>query len=122
VLLDTGVIVALFDRDEKFHEARAKSVLLSASQSSRHPRGCAGNRRDRTIPDFPFNSKRARQKSNARLRKYRDRKIDLPDSRLICLADEFETAEILTLDRDFTIYRWGRNKLFHKSHKPRLKA
>jgi hypothetical protein len=28
------------------------------------------------------------------------------------LADEFETADILTLDKDFDIYRWGRNKPF----------
>jgi len=46
------------------------------------------------------------------LRKYRDRKIDLADACLIRLADEFETADILTLDNDFEIYRWGRNKPF----------
>jgi predicted nucleic acid-binding protein len=46
------------------------------------------------------------------LRKYRDRKIDLADACLIRLADEFETADILTLDKDFTIYRWGKNKPF----------
>jgi len=28
------------------------------------------------------------------------------------LADEFGTADILTLDKDFQIYRWGRNKPF----------
>jgi hypothetical protein len=46
------------------------------------------------------------------LRKYKDRKIDLADACLIRLADEFESAEILTLDKDFTIYRWGKNKPF----------
>ena len=46
------------------------------------------------------------------LRKYRDRKIDFADACLIRLADEFETADILTLDKDFKIYRWGKNKPF----------
>lgn len=46
------------------------------------------------------------------LRKYRDRRIDLADACLIRLADEFGTADILTLDGDFAIYRWGRNKAF----------
>jgi predicted nucleic acid-binding protein len=46
------------------------------------------------------------------LRKYRDRKIDLADACLIRLAEEFETADILTLDRDFAFYRWSGNKPF----------
>ena len=46
------------------------------------------------------------------LRKYKDRKIDLADACLIRLADQFGTGNILTLDQDFTIYRWGRNKPF----------
>ena len=46
------------------------------------------------------------------LRKYRDRKIDLADACLIRLADEFGTGDILTLDGDFEIYRWGKNKAF----------
>jgi len=28
------------------------------------------------------------------------------------MADELETGAILTLDKDFRIYRWGRNKPF----------
>jgi len=47
-----------------------------------------------------------------RLQKYRDRQIDLADACLIRLADEFETADILTLDKDFEIDRWGKNKPF----------
>ena len=46
------------------------------------------------------------------LRKYKDREIDLADACLICLADQFGTGDILTLDQDFAIYRWGRNKPF----------
>jgi hypothetical protein len=46
------------------------------------------------------------------LRKYQDRAIELAGACLIHLANEFETGDILTLDRDFEIYRWGRNKGF----------
>jgi hypothetical protein len=31
---------------------------------------------------------------------------------LIHLANSLETPDILTLDKDFGIYRWGRNKAF----------
>jgi len=45
--------------------------------------------------------------------KYHDREIDLADACLIHLASSFATGDILTLDRDFEVYRWGRNNLFH---------
>jgi len=34
------------------------------------------------------------------------------DACLIRLADQFGTGDILTLDQDFAIYRWGKNKSF----------
>ena len=45
-------------------------------------------------------------------RKYRDREMDLADACLVHLATELETGDILTLDRDFEIYRWGSNRPF----------
>jgi predicted nucleic acid-binding protein len=45
--------------------------------------------------------------------KYRDREIDLADACLIHLANNFGTGEILTLDRDFVVYRWSRGNGFH---------
>jgi predicted nucleic acid-binding protein len=47
------------------------------------------------------------------LRKYRDREVDLADACLVHLAGELQTSDILTLDQDFEIYRWGTNKHFH---------
>ncbi len=64
------------------------------------------------IFQLPFQLSREAGSLKQILRKYRDRNIDLADACLIRLADEFETAEILTLDKDFAIYRWGRNKPF----------
>jgi hypothetical protein len=45
-------------------------------------------------------------------RRYRDREADLAGACSIHLANELRTGEILTLDRDFEIYRWGTNKRF----------
>jgi predicted nucleic acid-binding protein len=44
--------------------------------------------------------------------KYRDRKMDFADACLVRLADELETGDILTLDRDFEVYRWKKNTSF----------
>src|SRR5262249_46836938 len=46
------------------------------------------------------------------LHKYRDRSINLADACLVYLADELQAGDILTLDADFGIYRWSRNKPF----------
>jgi predicted nucleic acid-binding protein len=46
-------------------------------------------------------------------RKYRARDMDLADACLVHLAGELQTGDILTLDHDFEIYRWGTNRPFH---------
>ena len=46
------------------------------------------------------------------LKKYQDQKVDLADACLIHLASELRAGEILTLDRDFAVYRWGANRHF----------
>ena len=128
VLLDTGVIVALLDRSERLHRACAGAVRelqaplitceaviaescyllrdLSGASEAVIENVAAG------IFQIPFQLSRESAGVKHVLRKYRDRKIDLADACLIRLADEFGTADILTLDRDFLIYRWGKNKPF----------
>jgi predicted nucleic acid-binding protein len=64
------------------------------------------------IFQVPFQLSRETAAVKQLLRKYKDRKIDFADACLIGLADQFGTADILTLDRDFAIYRWGKNKPF----------
>jgi predicted nucleic acid-binding protein len=46
------------------------------------------------------------------LKKYRDQRVDLAGACLIHLASELRTGDILTLDRDFRVYRWGANRSF----------
>jgi predicted nucleic acid-binding protein len=128
VLLDTGFIVALLDRSERFHKACARTVReveaplvtceavitescyllrnLSGAPEAVIENIAAG------IIQVPFQLSRDTAGVKQVLRKYKDRKIDLADACLICLADQFGTADILTLDQDFAIYRWGKNKPF----------
>jgi predicted nucleic acid-binding protein len=46
------------------------------------------------------------------LRKYSDRPISLADACLIRCAEIHQEPRILTFDRDFDIYRWGRARKF----------
>ena len=60
----------------------------------------------------PFSLKDSPQTIGDILRKYRDGGIDFADACLIQLATDLRSADILTLDRDFEHYRWGRNNVF----------
>jgi len=128
VLLDTGVIVGLLDRSEKRHQACADAVqeleapLITCeaviAESCFLLRNLAGapeaviENVSAGIFQIAFQLSREAAGVKHVLRKYRDRKIDLADACLIRLADEFGTGDILTLDGDFEIYRWGKNKAF----------
>lgn len=128
VLLDTGVIVALLDRSEKFHPACAESVrqlqsplvtceavIAESCYLLRHLAGASEAVIENVaagIFQIPFQLSQEAPGVKHVLRKYRNRKIDLADACLIRLADELGVADILTLDKDFEIYRWGRNKPF----------
>jgi predicted nucleic acid-binding protein len=128
-LLDTGVIVALLDRTERTHAACAEAIEEAAAplvtceaviaESCYLLRGLTGaadaileNVR-RGVFQIPLQLTQAAAPIQRLFRKYRDREMDLADACLVHLAGELETADILTLDRDFEIYRWGTNKPFH---------
>jgi uncharacterized protein len=129
ILLDTGVIVALLDQSERHHKDCAEcvralerplvtceAVIAESCYLLRALRGAAEAVIENVaagIFQLPFSLSREAGVLKQYLRKYRDRKIDLADACLIRLAEEFETADILTLDTEFQIYRWGKNKTFH---------
>jgi len=128
VLLDTGVIVALLDRSERLHEACAEAVreleaplitceavIAESCYLLQNLAGAAEAVIENVASEIfqvPLQLSREAAGVKQILRKYRDRQIDLADACLIRLADEFGTADILTLDQDFAVYRWGRNKAF----------
>jgi predicted nucleic acid-binding protein len=128
VLLDTSVIVALLDRSEQYHRACAdavrsleaplvtcEAVIAESCYLLRNLRGAPEAVMDNVaVGTFQISFQLSREAAGVKgvLRKYRDREVDLADACLIVLAGERETADILTLDRDFQIYRWGRNNPF----------
>lgn len=128
VLLDTGVIVALLDRSERLHKACAEAVqqieaplitceavIAESCYLLRSVDGASAAVIENVaagIFQIPFQLSHEAAGVRQVLRKYRDRQIDLADACLIRLADEFGTGDILTLDGDFAVYRWRRNKTF----------
>lgn len=128
VLLDTGCIVALLDRSERHHEKCAEAVqglnvplvtcepvIAEACYLLRNLRGAAEavlKNVANGIFQIPFQLDQEAATVQRVFRKYRDRKIDLADACLIALAERLETGTVLTLDGDFAIYRWAKNKPF----------
>jgi predicted nucleic acid-binding protein len=128
VLLDTGCIVALLDRSEQFHEHCAEvlssiaaplitceAVLAEACYLLRRLEGAMAaviQNVERGIFQVPY-----RLTENARgiaklLKKYGDVPMDLADACLVDMASQYQSGRILTLDRDFQVYRWNRNRPF----------
>lgn len=128
VLLDTGVIVALLDRSENQHRACAEAVdgvgaplvtceavIAESCYLLRNLPGASEAVIENVaagIFQVPFQLSQEADSVRKILRRYRDRKIDFADACLIRLADVFQTADILTLDADFRVYRWGKSKAF----------
>ena len=128
-LLDTGVIVAMLDRTDHFHhrcsEAIAnldrplvtcEAVIVEACHLLRRVHGAA----EAVVENVATGTFRiGMQLSDCAadvqgiLRKYRDAGIDLADACLVHLAGKSNTGDILTLDRDFEIYRWRGSRPFH---------
>ena len=129
VLLDTGVIVAWMDASELRHTAsveamqRAEGPLLTCeaviAESCHLLRGLPGAAQDVmanvTAGIFQISCQLSSESDAVKsiLRKYYDQRIDLADACLIRMAEQFETGDILTLDKEFAVYRWGRNRPFH---------
>lgn len=129
ILLDTGPLVALLSENDANH-ARARQMFADCIPPFRsceavvaeacflmgkvHRAGPAevaalGRRGVYTIAmsvDEHWTS------IEALLRKYSDRPISLADACLIRCAEIHQEPRILTFDRDFSVYRWARNRKF----------
>ena len=130
VLLDTGCIVAALDRSERNHtlcsEALSEidaplitceAVIAEACYLLRDLRGAA----DAVLANVeigafqvPFRIETSAAPVRKLLTKYGRRKMDFADACLVHLANELGTGRILTLDDDFDVYRWKRNRPFDR--------
>jgi len=128
VLVDTGFIVARLDRRERYHaqclaaldglEDRlitCEAVIVESYYILRHLAGTRGailENIHRGILRIPFTLTDRVAEVDKLLKKYADVPMDLADACLVDLATETGTGRILTLDSDFKIYRWGKNRPF----------
>jgi predicted nucleic acid-binding protein len=129
VLLDTGVIVALLDRSERHHTrcvtivealerplVTCEAVIAESCYLLRRLPGAAETvleNVERGVFQIPFELSRSAAPVRSIMSKYRDLPVDFADACLIHLAEELNTGDILTLDRDFESYRWRRSRPFH---------
>jgi predicted nucleic acid-binding protein len=128
VLLDTGAIVALLDRSERHHRECAsaiveiqdplltcEAVVAEACYLLRGIKKAA----DAVLENVetgaflvPYRVSGKTATLRRLLRKYADVPMDFADACLVDMASDYQTGRILTLDRDFHIYRWGKNRPF----------
>jgi predicted nucleic acid-binding protein len=128
ILLDTGVVVALLDRSEG-HHVQCASVVAKLERplvtcEAVIAESCYLLRRLSGAPELvlenvaravfliPTQLSRVATPVRSIMRKYSDLPADFADACLIHLADELNTGEILTLDRDFARYRWRKTRRF----------
>jgi len=128
VLIDTGCIVALLDRSERAHERCAaalkgvsgrlitcEAVIAESCYLLRHTRGAADailQNVERGAFQIPVRLEEMVDSVRAHMKRYARVPMDLADGCLVALAEILGTGAILTLDSDFRIYRWRRNRRF----------
>jgi predicted nucleic acid-binding protein len=128
VLLDTGFIIALLDRSELHHKECAaavaeidaplltcEAVVAEACYLLRDIKNAA----DAVLKNVengtflvPYRLTGRTAALRRLLKKYADVPMDFADACLVDMAENHQTGRILTLDRDFHIYRWGKNRPF----------
>lgn len=129
ILVDSSFLVAIYNRSD-LHHARCMQELESLdrqtlvtceaviTESLHLLYGIAGVEEailssvEQKQLETPFSLSDSAISVRAIMKKYRDSPADFADACLIQMADELDTGDILTLDRDFSHYRWRRNKAF----------
>ena len=128
VLLDTGVIVALLDRNDRLHKrcvatleeirrplVTCEAVIAESCYLLREvfgaPQAVLANITEGVFL-LPFQLSQSATAVRAIMRKYADLPIDFADACLVHLAEQLRTGDILTLDKDFELYRWSRTQTF----------
>jgi predicted nucleic acid-binding protein len=130
ILLDTSVVVALLDRSERNHHrcveaveqidvplVTCEAVIAEACYLVRDLHGAADailDNVERKAFEIPLRLERSTRPIRALMRRYANVPMDFADACLVQLADQLRTGSVLTLDADFEIYRWRRNRVFRR--------
>jgi predicted nucleic acid-binding protein len=129
-VVDSGPLIALFDRDDahhatvrKFLAAHPRLHLLSTWPVVNEVCALLGTRVGKQAElDFLEWMERggvavvaqdagALPRVRALIEKYRDLPFDLADASVAVLAESAGISQVLTVDRDFQVYRDGRGRL-----------
>ena len=128
VLLDTGFLVALLDRSEQHHDQCAdllagleaplitcEAVLAEACYLLRGLLGATAAlllNVERGNFGVPYRLTGNTASVIKLIKKYANVPMDFADACLVDMASVYDTGRILTLDSDFHVYRWARNRAF----------
>ena len=128
VLIDTGCIVALLDRSERHHRACVESVssiraplvtceavITESCYLLRKMPGAVEavlKNVERGSFQIPFWLTEQVALVSRLVTRYANVPMDFADGCLVTLATAYGAGRILTLDSDFVIYRWGKNRPF----------
>jgi uncharacterized protein len=127
-LIDTGAIIALVDRNDKWHEATVAAFrqlrlplattaavlaeVFHFMASSRERQLAWKTIRSEAIRVMPIHHDDL-EDLNALMERYADRPMDFADATLVHLAARESLSTILTIDHDdFETYRFGRGRRF----------
>jgi uncharacterized protein len=127
-LIDAGALIALVDESDRWHVgcsdifrsvdhplATTAAVLTELfhhqSSNSYRLRAAWGLARSRSIKVLPMDDSDLPDLERLML-KYADRPMDFADATLVRLAEREGLTTILTVDRDFEVYRIGGRKAF----------
>lgn len=128
ILIDTGPIVAFFDRDDRYHSLCVEILkeiqeplittwpvitecfyLLNFSWKVQDDLWLFIQRRGLEIHPL---DREAQARCRELMKQYRDLSMDLADATLIALAEQVGVSKIFTLDhKDFSIYRIKKGKV-----------
>lgn len=128
LIIDTGFLIAILNKRDRHHQRAVESADLYDHRPwvttwpiitetihllpTRLGIQLLEAQRDGLFHIFPIDPKDM-ERIVVLMKRYQDRGIDLADVSLIVLAEHLETGEILSCDKkDFSVLRWGRNRVF----------
>lgn len=129
VLVDTSFIVAVYNRSDHHHSqcvhalelleqptVTCEAVIAESCYLLRDVHGAAADLlatvEGRQL-EIAFQLSRSAGKVQNVCEKYKDLAGSFADACLVQMADELDSGDILTLDREFRHYRWRRNRRFN---------
>jgi predicted nucleic acid-binding protein len=129
VLVDTGAIVSLLDRSERNHNNSSEAfefitrplitceaVIAECFHLLRKLPGAQTavlQNLERGILHIPWTLAGQEKRVSSLVKQYSKVPMDLADACLVCMAEDYGSGDILTLDLDFEVYRWSARKAFN---------